>query len=669
MPQIDQGMISVISSYTEKLKESQENDILRLHHGEVKRGQYKGTLRGRFKHFFISLFSEERKTQRQNYLENRTKAESIALGEKLCEDISRRTASPYEVTRPISVRDVATLLEASKAEREQFDQVVSEVLDTVTTPSSVQTPSDAIKDRMQQHLMSRSITNHRQIQLLKEQVESKLQQRAFWRKSRRPIDPRTQKPVSRLKNFKKVRRMAREAIDAKMSTLALLREAEDYAFRQQVTPSARKIERRNQVEGFITAQEPIPSRRQEEILKQIAANTPGAVRKPLAIIAAEQMVEQGISVEAADLPQPDQAAIERGLKQPKGSWDYEIARLLQQGNSKAVVLAEEIRKDQLPLKKLKAFRKAVSEKNQRDTDRAMPWNTGHTRVATRHAKDAISYPETVDGNVQGKEGIVQQTLNMLRAKYPELAESHNNGNMETVREFLNRHVVDRTVSAVRPLTYIRRPLDEDFMTPMAGVKEEQPPVSPSFDLFHPEPEDVDVSGLEGKPSRRDSGIETPDNESVFTGDEDDDVFGLEPSGLPYEAVPEKHSIASNHALANHVAPLGSEELDDEYPSLSSTGEEPTINDLEARAEFDLPDTTNFTPPLSEYNPVESAPPQYDVTDNPANTQTPPDQPPLEANKRTVPSEQEEMPDDISYREEPPELTDEDMKDDEDNDRL
>ena len=115
--------------------------------------------------------------------------------------------------------------------------------------------------------------------------------------------------------------------------------------------------------------------------------------------------------------------------------------------------------------------RAGKKRPQDAIDRVLPWRGGHTHVESRLAKAGVTFPLSMDGNNQGKEEIIEQTVNMLKAKYPELGSVHARGDLEVVREYLDHHVKGRTVARVTPFTYIRQPL-QDLKKPLVVIEDD-----------------------------------------------------------------------------------------------------------------------------------------------------------------------------------------------------
>ena len=515
MSRVHQGMIQRLEHYTGQLKAKDDETILRLHKGKIKKGAYRGTITGSLKHLFSGrALTAAGRTARYKYLKDITEAESKALADSLCKDISRRTPVTYKAEQIISPKDVKVLLDASEAERAAFDKIVDEFVATTTTESLLHDPQKAAETRLGQHLMDRSIAHHAQMQFLKKQVVARLKQKSSRKKSHRPINSKTKEPEARLRRFKQIRRIAEQTIDARMPTLALLQEAEQYAFREKnhgIQGPDRKIRKDGRMEPLKITQNPIPENSQQEILAALEKSTPGMPRTFIAELAIEHMLELGVTVDPADFPQRDtdkkEAAFQKrleSLRTSRSSWDYLVADLLEDGEYEKAILLEDIAKDARPLLALeqlrdkiadKAFskdqksrikglkkrkvvnRKAPSIKKKRPQnaiDRVMPWRGGHTHIETRLAKEAVSFPLSVDGNTQGKEEIIQQTINLLKAKYPELGSVHTRGDLEVVRQYLDHHVHDRTVAEVTPFTYIKQPL-KDLDQPLVYIEEDESP--------------------------------------------------------------------------------------------------------------------------------------------------------------------------------------------------
>ena len=496
MPRV-QGMIQRLEHFTSKLSGSDDKQILRLRHGKILKGAYKGTRKGRFKHWIARpLLSKEAKEKRIKYLEAVTSAESKALAKELCADISKRTPVPYEVGREVTVNDVKTVLEASQEDREEFSRTVRQFVSSSATASSLRkTPIDAARKRLDQALMDRSIRHHEQIKQLHREVLQILNEQKKIRKSRRKPLVEGGAPLE-LNNLRKLKREVGALIQEKMLSLALFREAQEYAMKEQVE------------ELETTPQKTVSDERRQQLLEDFVESPKPkeAARESVALLAARHMLNNGFEVDKADIPDldiPEQKLaldneIER-LRERNTAWADEVAVLLEAGKYKEARIVEDLARDSEAMKLLgnvrnvfadnawdkflnkqrKKVRKGkklrIQSPNQKRIhrrgpslrkvrpqtylDRIRPWRGDQTRVATAHAKQMITRPQEYDGNVQGKEGIVEQTLGMLQAKYRELAQDHNAFQLQEIRDYLEKNIHDRRVAVTEPVTRMKRPLD------------------------------------------------------------------------------------------------------------------------------------------------------------------------------------------------------------------
>ena len=208
--------------------------------------------------------------------------------------------------------------------------------------------------RLGQHLMKRHIAHHAQMQFLKKEVIGKLKQRSSRKKSRRPLDSEG-KPEKRLKAFKKARRLAERTIDERMPTLALLHEAEQYAFKEnaQDMKGISGPDRQARIDGEVTAleleQNPIKKKDQEAFLNSLKDRTPGTTRKMVAELAVEHMLELGITVDPGEFPQRETTKQEevfqkrlKNLRESRSSWDHLVADLLEDKDYEKAILLEDI---------------------------------------------------------------------------------------------------------------------------------------------------------------------------------------------------------------------------------------------------------------------------------------------------------------------------------------
>ena len=492
-----QGMIQRLVQYTSKLTGSDENQVLRLRFGKIQKGAYKGTRAGRFKHWLAKPFlSKKEKAKRQNYLQEVTETESKALAKALCTDISRRTPVPYEADQKVTVQDVKKILADSKEDRDEFSRTVRQIVSTSATVSQLRkNPMDAARKRLDQALMDKTICHHDQIKQLHREVLELLDQQSKIKKSRRKPLVDGGAPLE-LRNVKKLKKQISSAVEEKMLSLALFREAEEYAMKEQ-------LEKQD-----TTPQSTVSDSRRQQLLKDfVESHKPEeAAHESIALLAARHMLENGVEVEEADIPKVDTEEQRTALtneisrlRSMKRRWAHEVADLLEQHKFKEARIVEDLTRDAEAMRLLGRIREGFADqvwnkhlKKQREKikrgkklktqshgqkkihrrgpglqkvrpqthfDRVRPELRAHTRVATTHAKQMISHPKEYDGNIQSKEAVVEQTLGMLKSKYPELAQDHNAFQIQEIREYLEKNIHDRRVATAEPVIRVKRPLE------------------------------------------------------------------------------------------------------------------------------------------------------------------------------------------------------------------
>ena len=518
MPRV-QGMIQRLEHYTSQLSDSDEKTILRLRQGKICKGDYRGTKKGRFKHWIAKRFlSEAAKAKRQEYLRKVTEEESKTLAKALCSDISRRTPVPYEVDRQVTVKDVKAVLETSKEDREKFASNVRQFVSSSATASQLRNnPVDAARKRLDQALMDRSIRHHEQIKQLHREAIEILNEQKKIRKSRRKPLVEGGAPLE-LKNIRKLKKQLSSVVEEKMLSLALFREAEEYALKEQLEESG------------ATPQKTISDERRLELLEDFvkSGRPEKGARKSVALLAAEHMLQNGVEVDDADIPkvgedvppkirEKELQALKNEvarLRARKTRWAIQVADLLEQHKFKEARVVEDLARDSQAMrllslirdasaddawdsflskqrKKIKKNKKIKTQSHDRKKvrrsgpslkkirpqtylDKIRPWGSNHTRVATAHAKQMIDRPSSYDSNVQSKEAIIEQTLGMMQAKYRELAQDHNAFQLQELRDYLERNIYDRPVTIVEPVIRMIRPLqDISFDTGTVVNEEEQ----------------------------------------------------------------------------------------------------------------------------------------------------------------------------------------------------
>ena len=660
MARVRQGMIQRLEHYTDRLKPKDEKAVLRLRKGKIKKGAYKGSISGRLKYFFSGrILTKAGRSARHKHLKDVTEVESKALAKTLCKDISRRTPVIYKAEQIISAKDVKVLLEASADERAKFDDIVDEFATITTTESTLHTPHEGGKLRLDQYIMNRDIAHHGQMQFLKKEVTAKLRQKSSRRKSRRPLDKEGQ-PEKRLTTFKKSRRLAERAIEEKMPIMALLHEAEQYAFKENVQNmnGVSGPDRQARLNGVMTSveleQKPIEKGDQEKILQSLKEHTPGATRKLVAELAVEHMIELGVTVDPGDFPQRETTTQEEvfqkrliSLRGSRNRWDHLVADLLEDEDYEKAILLEDITQDARPLLALEALRDKVSDKayakdqkarvkglekrkvvkrktprtdkkRPQDTiDRVLPWRGGHTHVESRLAKAGVTFPLSMDGNNQGKEEVIEQTVNMLKAKYPELGSVHARGDLQVVRDYLSRHVKDRTIVRTTPLTYIKQPL-KDLEKPLVEIegddvedptkpKADSAPSGPSFESTVSSRSSrshsmAEHSSIEDAPPKKraysqDSGIFDTQAPALDLRDLEDPTkpkADSTPSGPSFESTVSSRSSRS-HSMAEHSS------REDAPPKKRAYSQDSGIFDTQAPA-LDLRDLEDPTKPKADSTP-------------------------------------------------------------------
>ena len=502
MPRV-QGIIQRLEQFTSKLSDSDDKQILRLRHGKIRKGAYKGTKKGRFKHWMAKPFiSKKKKEKRKKYLADVTRAESEALASALSADISKRTPIPYEVDRQVTVQDVKTVLKASEKDRDEFESTVRKFVSSSATTSQLRrSPMDAARKYLDQTLMDRKIRHHDQIKQLQKQAFEIIDEQKRIKKSRRQPLIKGAQPLE-LKNAKKLKRQIAALVEEKMLSLALFREAEEYAMKEMVDSSE------------ATPQKTVTDEQREKLLDSFFKSGK-AKKRPntsIALLAAEHMLANGFVVDEADIPNLDSnqppEELEKAetalaneikyLRNQKVRWAYQVADLLEKHKFKEARVVEDLARDTETMhmfgfirdevsdgawnkylnkqrKKIRKGKKIKLQSHDRKKvrlrgptpktvrpqtyfDQVRPWRGTHSRVETSHAKQLISRPTSYDGNIQNREAIVEQTLGMIQAKYRELSWVSNTSLLRELRDYLEENIHDRDVEAIEPVLRINKPL-------------------------------------------------------------------------------------------------------------------------------------------------------------------------------------------------------------------
>ena len=559
MPSITQGMTQRLENFTHQLNDSEQNSVLRLHNGKIVKGEYKGTRLGRFFHWSTQLFrTRKQRLVRKTYLQKITNNESRALAEELCKDISKRTPVPYQVNsglQRIRVQDAKKILKRTQTERDKFSQVVNEVVASAATPNPLRTDVvDSAGDRVYQSLMDRTIRRQEQLKQLEHEVIETLDHK---RNHRKPGESFL--PSLKGSKYKQLKQRFSQKIGDKLLTLALFREAEEYATKQALT-NLRDISKTSSVEQSAVSLED-----QRKLVNSFVNSDHESHRanKSIAQLTAEYMLKHGFEVDEADLPDLSQEGVqgqlEAEINELSGTdsyWAQEIAHLLRENKFKEAHIVRELAKDSGSIelldslrekvaddkwdnyqagqqKKLKAGKKLKGrgpklskESSQNVFDRVRPWRGGLSRIATAFAKQAISKPveRDGDGSTQEKHEMIEQTLNMMKAKYKSFSEQHNAAMMTQLREYLEKNLQDRHVEIVHGMK---------FIDPLSKPE----PAEPYFDVTLATEDDDDDEPVfdKDKMAFKDSDSDYS-SASTITGDElpetekliDDNVFEEEP---------------------------------------------------------------------------------------------------------------------------------------------
>ena len=202
-----QGMIQKLELFTSQLSEQDNDTLLRLHNGQIQKGPYKGSFLDTLKYIVSGqVLNKLGRETRKEYLTEVSSAESTALADALCTDISLRTPAIYEAPQSISTKEAQKLLEASAEERDRFNHLINEL---VTTTLSYKTSSESDSNNTTiptQLLTEHGITRFDQVHFLKKQVVAQIQKSAFHR------------------DTKKLKQLAERRIESMMLALANLKQ-------------------------------------------------------------------------------------------------------------------------------------------------------------------------------------------------------------------------------------------------------------------------------------------------------------------------------------------------------------------------------------------------------------------------------------------------------------
>lgn len=165
-----QGIIQQLKHYTSS--DFDDQLVLRLHNNKIIEGSYKGSRWGQFKHWCTSPFlSQEARNSREQYLQQVTSEESVALAKALCRDISRRTPVPFDADKSLTVKDIKQVITASKTDRQKFSQIVRDLINCATVPDPLgKAPVQALSERIDQAINDRTIRRTVQIKQLCNEV-------------------------------------------------------------------------------------------------------------------------------------------------------------------------------------------------------------------------------------------------------------------------------------------------------------------------------------------------------------------------------------------------------------------------------------------------------------------------------------------------------------------
>ena len=371
--------------------------------------------------------------------------------------------------------------------------------------------------------MDCSIRRPEQLKQLEREVVETLSQRREAHRASEPLPKALQG-----KNFKKLKQRLTKVMEEKLLTLALFRQAEEYATKEMLT-GLEDIPKTSSV-GPV----PVPLARQRELVKSFVDSNPIAdsAHKSIALLSAEHMLAHGFNVEDQDIPDLSQEGVQsqvdaeiKRLRDQDSYWSHEVADLMEQQKFREAHVVTELARDSESLELLEDLREQEADRgwdkflgNQRDKikkgkkpkvqshntkrlkhrgpdlkkahpqnvfDRVRPWRGGLSRLATAFAKQTISTPveRDGDGSVQSRQQMIEQTLNMMRSKYKSFSEEHNAVMMTQLQEYLEKNLRDRQVTEVDAALYIN-PLSQTLTSQPVLIVEEPDEFSekPEFDV-------------------------------------------------------------------------------------------------------------------------------------------------------------------------------------------
>ena len=458
-----------------------ETDVLRLREGRIERGAFNGTRMQRFAGWLVKNFRG--KKYREDYFQRKSEdykaisdRESCALALALEKELSRRAPEPYKLEDAVTVERARELLDQSKANRETFHQLVDEVAAPMLTPPELLSdPTHGATSVVDLAVNNQFLQRDVQVHQLRVEVAAKLESHGV--------------------NRSEIERLDR-VLDDKAIKVSLFATARDYAIRLYAPKAVKLYTPGEGGKDWLGHAEPddkqlagwkgkrsLSSKDSREQLKKMSVTD----------LAIERMIENETTPihEALRLKGTARKTHIQQLEKIPQSWARRAIQLYDNNNPlddhKAEIVEREGRKSDarrnLQKKRRKAqddlgsrnpFKRMGASKRLRDLEKQLEEIDPHLLVkestnstvetshaSSHHSNDPTHHSEMVkkeenklmerrpivysDVAMEKKEAIAK-TVEAMTTKYPEFQHDHYKYLMDELREYLDRHLSDRTVT-------------------------------------------------------------------------------------------------------------------------------------------------------------------------------------------------------------------------------
>lgn len=383
--------------------------VLRLDNsGRVQTGVFKGSIGQRIVQWFKRRRGTTEFASYKEYLAVTNHNQKEKLKGAFSKELHNRSTQPVAIkSEQVTVSQARELLAQAKGDFEAFDKLVSSMAEPIVKGDPLQ------KDRMKtpaklldRAMMDRKITHLGQLRELERQVDRQL--------------PRPKgKKKSHLKAFEQLRESWNQTTSDAAITLHLQQEAWDYANKFQPSSTEKPTE------NTPTSQKTLSEEDQEKLSRGFKTGRANHLRKPTAEIAADWRLKH-----------TDHKVNEADLEPGERPLTHLTRKLREESNFFRDI--DDIRSSNLPTR-YQEVREVLQS-----LDKARPHQGRYSSTVLEDAKQNLSGPQSYESTDLPKREAIQQTLEMLKIKYPGLGDVH----LQHVDDFLARNLSERSVSSI-----------------------------------------------------------------------------------------------------------------------------------------------------------------------------------------------------------------------------